>query len=155
MCGVIVYSFLYMKTIKSFKKSVMNSLLAEYLYLTLCSTVIYRPTENIFNYRFIPFWSYREVINNNPYLNPWELPLNIVLFVPIGLILGGLPIKISWHKVALIGCGLSVLIELLQLVFKRGICEIDDVMHNTLGSLIGYFIYLQLLKIRQNFKLTV
>ena len=37
------------------------------------------------------------------------------------------------------GC-LSVVIEFMQLYFKRGSCEVDDIIHNTLGCVIGYFI---------------
>ena len=32
----------------------------------------------------------------------------------------------------------SSVIELSQLVLKRGLCEFDDVFHNTLGCVIGY-----------------
>ena len=42
--------------------------------------------------------------------------------------------------VALMGCGISVLIEALQFFFMRGFSEVDDVMHNTLGCLIGWFL---------------
>ena len=36
------------------------------------------------------------------------------------------------------GCGISVTIGALQFFFMRGFSEVDDVMHNTLGCLIGY-----------------
>ena len=32
----------------------------------------------------------------------------------------------------------SSVIELSQLALKRGLCEFDDVFHNTLGCVIGY-----------------
>ena len=35
-------------------------------------------------------------------------------------------------------CTLSLCVELLQLVLKRGLCEFDDVFHNVLGSMVGY-----------------
>ena len=38
---------------------------------------------------------------------------------------------------ALVPAGLSILIELLQYVFKIGHCDIDDVISNTIGGLIG------------------
>lgn len=40
--------------------------------------------------------------------------------------------------VAIIGCGISVTIESLQFFLMRGFSEFDDVMHNTLGCMIGY-----------------
>jgi glycopeptide antibiotics resistance protein len=39
------------------------------------------------------------------------------------------------------GAGISLSIEVLQLFLRRGYSELDDVMHNTLGCLIGYGLY--------------
>ena len=47
----------------------------------------------------------------------------------------------TFKRVLFLGGGLSVFIELLQLIFKKGFCETDDVIHNVLGCLIGYYIY--------------
>jgi glycopeptide antibiotics resistance protein len=49
--------------------------------------------------------------------------------------------KISPKQIVMIGCGLSVCIELTQLVTARGLCEFDDVFNNTLGAWLGYVIY--------------
>lgn len=46
--------------------------------------------------------------------------------------------SMTWLMVAIIGCGISVTIESLQFFLMRGFSEVDDVMHNTLGCLIGY-----------------
>ncbi len=35
------------------------------------------------------------------------------------------------------GVGLSCVVDLLQLVTSRGLCEFDDVMHNAVGTVIG------------------
>ena len=45
----------------------------------------------------------------------------------------------TWWKALLVSCGISVTIEALQFLFMRGFSEVDDVMHNTLGCLIGWF----------------
>ena len=34
--------------------------------------------------------------------------------------------------------GLSIGIEVLQLVFKKGSFEIDDIIHNTVGCMLGF-----------------
>ena len=54
--------------------------------------------------------------------------------------------KWEWLFVTLVGAGLSIGIETLQFVFKKGFAEFDDVFHNTLGCLIGYMICLSVLK---------
>ena len=51
----------------------------------------------------------------------------------------------SWFKVngsclivLLIGCSISITIEALQFCFMKGFSELDDVMHNTVGCLMGW-----------------
>ena len=59
-----------------------------------------------------------------------EVLLNVALFVPIGFLLGGIMPK-GFLNVLLTGFLLSILIELLQLASGRGLCETNDVIHNT------------------------
>ena len=49
--------------------------------------------------------------------------------------------SMTWLIVLLIGCSISVTIEALQFWFMKGFSEVDDVMHNTLGCVIGYIAY--------------
>jgi len=46
-------------------------------------------------------------------------------------------LKAKWRIIALAGCVLSISIEIFQYIYQRGFSEVDDVMHNTLGCLIG------------------
>ena len=64
--------------------------------------------------------------------------MNVVVFIPVGLLLGIAFKQMTWWKALLIGCSISVTIEALQFFFMRGFSELDDVMHNTLGCLIGF-----------------
>ena len=45
---------------------------------------------------------------------------------------------VNWKGAMVVGLLISVVIEVLQFVFKRGLCEVDDVIHNVLGCMIGY-----------------
>jgi len=73
--------------------------------------------------------------------------LNILLFVPFGL---GLPFvtKLRLKKVITAGALFSVAIELLQLVtgllahMTFRIADINDVIFNTLGTAVGYGLFL-------------
>lgn len=57
----------------------------------------------------------------------------MIMFVPVGLLCGRL-----WKwKGPWVAAGISVGIEILQLITARGLCEFDDVFHNTLGAVIG------------------
>ena len=90
----------------------------------------------------IPFHSYQEVHNGgNPEIYRSNF-MNVVLFYPAGLLATSLlPQKWSgWCRcllVVLVLTAMSIGIEFLQYRFALGRCEIDDVIHNALGALLG------------------
>ena len=67
---------------------------------------------------------------------------NILMFVPLGLYFANFMKQFHFRKVfgAIIGTSLSI--EVLQYIFKRGASDIDDLLLNTVGGLIGIVIYL-------------
>lgn len=153
----IVIGMLVMKGGRA-KRFVLEALLAEYYFLVLCSTVICRASHGERHIEIMPFWNYPDIWNRVDYpADLIEVLLNIALFVPIGLLLGGIGFKTK--KVLLSGICLSGIIEVSQFAFCKGLCETDDVMHNTFGCAIGYFGFLVLLKVKrlylnkQNFKI--
>ena len=126
-------------------KYIVKFMFIEYICLLYSSTVFYRPISEIRKYSIIPFWSYSnsELFADNI--------MNVVVFVPLGILLGVLMIRLSLLRgvaqAFLVGFFLSASIEILQFVCKRGFSEVDDVIHNTLGCLIGYMIFLILWKV--------
>ncbi|ONI44237.1 hypothetical protein AN641_07710 [Candidatus Epulonipiscioides gigas] len=68
--------------------------------------------------------------------------LNIVMFIPLGIIL---PILFSnfksYKKIFLFSFGLSLSTEFIQMITARS-ADIDDLLANTTGGLVGYGIYL-------------
>ena len=115
-------------------------LLVEYSFLLYCSTVIYRDVLREREGDLMPFWSYRAIMDGQEqYLS--ENIMNVVVFVPVGVLFG---IAIRGRNVwvaLMVGVGLSIGIEMFQFVFKKGFTEVDDIIHNTLGCLIGYGMY--------------
>ena len=109
-------------------------LLIEYIFLLFCSTVIFRPTGETRQYDFHPFWSY-----DRPDLLVENI-MNVIVFIPIGLLLGCAFKQTTWWKALLIGCSISITIEALQFWFMKGFSEVDDVMHNTIGCIAGYIL---------------
>ena len=112
------------------------------VFLILCATVIFRETGAERGYNLILFWSYFDYGRHSYFLEMFgENILNVLLFVPVGFLAGcGFP-GMTLKKVLLLGAGLSIFIELLQLIFKKGFCETDDVIHNVVGCLIGYALW--------------
>lgn len=82
----------------------------------------------------------------------WEVVDNILLFIPLGILLPMVCVYISWKKVAIIAIATSASIEVCQLVFRLGLFELNDILHNTLGAVVGYSIYLLFTTIKMNFK---
>lgn len=122
-------------------KAVCLLLLGEYLLFIYCSTVIFRPFQEEIGSNFIPFWSYFAYDKvERPDLLPENI-LNIVVFIPVGLLLGCTFHNMRWWNALLAGCFVSASIESMQFFLKRGFAEFDDVMHNVLGCMIGYGVF--------------
>lgn len=112
------------------KEIVFRSLLAAYVVFILMETVIGRKP-GISRAEFIPFWSY-----SHPELRT-EIILNYILFIPLGFLLNLCFGERKGIRVVLIGFLLSASIESIQLIFRIGLFEFDDMIGNTIGCLIG------------------
>lgn len=80
------------------------------------------------------------ILNLNPFnLINTQTYLNIVLFIPLGLLL-----PLLWKtfrrvfNILLAGLGLSLMIELLQILTITRYTDIDDLIMNTFGTIIGF-----------------
>jgi glycopeptide antibiotics resistance protein len=71
---------------------------------------------------------------------------NVAVFVPLGLALAGLwpgsPARRALGRAILGGGSLSMSIELLQLLIPSRATDIDDVIFNSTGALLGGLLYL-------------
>lgn len=83
-------------------------------------------------------------INMIPFSDGFSLGfiLNIFLFIPLGFLCPF--ISKSYQSIKntfLIGCGLSLFIEITQLFTLWRATDIDDLITNTVGALVGYFCF--------------
>ncbi len=94
--------------------------------------------------------TYYEVFVNG-YINYFLINFlgNIILFIPFGLIIP-LLWKLSTKKTLFIGFCSSLLIEFTQLFLARG-TDIDDLILNTTGTLLGILLFKLLQKYFKNF----
>ena len=68
---------------------------------------------------------------------------NTTMFIPIGIIFPIVYKQLDTHKkVIAAGVGFSLCIELLQLPFFDRVTDIDDLIMNSAGYIVGYGIYL-------------
>lgn len=74
-----------------------------------------------------------------------QVYLNVMLFVPMGYLL---PYVFNWFRARatirpVVACFLiSLATENMQLIFRRGLYDLDDLLANTLGGFIGQLLFL-------------
>lgn len=123
-----------------------SELLFVFIMIVLASTVFTRTPNGMHTCKLIPFWSWLEAASGNlGYLE--EIVLNIILFLPAGLLL-----PFVFHKKILLryaflaGVWFSFVIECSQLIFCRGLFEWDDMIDNSIGAMIGCIISNQIVQ---------
>ena len=94
---------------------------------------------------FVPFKTIAEYIQryNNGFrnLSVTNLLGNFVLFLPMGMALPCLFKKLNrFWKVVLCVLGMVVFVEIAQGILRVGSVDIDDVIFNVCGAMIGYVI---------------
>ena len=109
------------------------------MFLVLAETVLIRRVSGGSHFQPELFWSWRV----------WEqqreqILINVIMFVPVGVLAG-----LLWKwKGILVSSGLSMGIEVLQLISQKGLCEFDDVIHNAIGAVIGISLYMAIGQIK-------
>lgn len=79
------------------------------------------------------------IVNGKIYFN--EIINNVVIFIPLGGILGMIAKRPSFTLKLMFVLGFSLLLETCQYVFGLGAADITDVLANVSGGLIGLIIY--------------
>ena len=101
--------------------------------------------DKIRNINLIPFYYYNEVGFN---FHTMEVLENLLIFVPFGIYLKML--NKDNKKIILYGFIFSLILEASQFIFKLGATDITDLITNTLGTIIGVYIYVLLEKVFKN-----
>lgn len=85
------------------------------------------------------FWAFRGWINGAPDGKQESIQYiqNVLFFLPFGF---WFPWK-KWKSVFITAFMTSAVIEITQYIFNLGWCEVDDVISNTAGALIGFGCY--------------
>lgn len=66
-----------------------------------------------------------------------EATANVVMFVPVGMFLVLLLGRGRWWVAILLGVGLSVAIETAQAFLPTRVADVQDVIHNGMGAVLG------------------
>ena len=114
-------------------------LLIGYSFLILAETVLIRKPFVGEHINLELLWSWRVWA-----VQKEQILTNMIMFVPVGVLVGWI-----WRWRGLwAAAGLSIFIEILQLITARGLCEFDDIFHNMIGALIGVGVVVALKRIQ-------
>ena len=78
------------------------------------------------------------IARGNPLIAVVNLIGNIIPFMPIGLLAPLVFRSISWQKALVLGVLTGLTFEVMEVVFRVGIFDIDDVILNAFGVMVGY-----------------
>lgn len=116
---------------------------AIYLLFLLYATLLSRTAGEEYSYRIEPLVTFRRafaVEGGLAVADPQMLEgiaVNLLLMAPVGYLLPQL-FKFTAIQTVLLGAGLSLSVELIQLVTRLGMFELDDIIFNTLGVALGH-----------------
>lgn len=120
--------------------------LAALAYFLFFSDGLGREDNMGYRYNLIPFleirrfWENRDSMGNGAFI--LNVILNMVAFLPMGFFL---PLitrhKVGVVKTTFITLGFSLIIECVQLMYRVGSFDVDDLILNTFGGLVGAVIY--------------
>ena len=151
------------KKAKGFKVSfiyeLFNTLFFVYILMlasvTLFPIRINMPDENIIIYNFVPFKSILNIYRQGIGMTLRNILGNVIMMVPFGFLIPFNSKKFNnMKRVLLSGITLSVIIELIQLtgIPNRRSVDIDDVILNVIGTMIGFISYKTIYILVDSFK---
>lgn len=89
-----------------------------------------------------PFREFEAMVNGMHFFWFKQIFLNVLLFVPFGVLL---PMVSGYFKNPIVtvitGCVFSGTIEIMQYITGRGLTEVDDVITNTIGAVVENIIH--------------
>lgn len=105
--------------------------------ISLHNSIIENEKDGLRNINLIPFRTMSQYLKNitEPYAFK-NIIANILVFIPLGFFISNKNPK-NVFKALIICLGVILSIELIQLFFKIGFFDVDDIILNLTGSLIG------------------
>lgn len=122
----------------TFRKIVEYNIITIYVFSLLSLTLGGRSSQCEVGFILRPFWNYRFALSGDV-REILDILLNILLFVPMGMILEVKNVQ-SCRIIVFVCFFVSFCIETLQILMRIGYFETDDLIHNTLGGFLGYVI---------------
>ena len=115
-------------------------LLSLYIVVLLYFTVIGRYSHE--DYQIHIFYSYRFLLEQFDFQSMRQFVINLFMLVPVGFLLSVIIKGKAKYVIVFVLCLLlTVFIESMQLLTKCGSFEVDDIISNMIGAVIGILIF--------------
>lgn len=119
-------------------------LLAYFLFFAENFGRVYMEREYAYNLELFKeikrFWNYREELGMTAVLT--NIVGNVVCFIPFGAILPVLARRArNFWVIVMLSFEFSLLVECTQLISKVGSFDVDDILLNTLGGILGFIVF--------------
>ena len=126
--------------------SFVRQRVSEIVYFLIFSDMFGRGGYDERRYNLHPLQEIQRFITYGDQMSPMSVFLNlygnIIAFIPFGMLLRWARNKNTTFVQALLySLGFTLVIETVQYITKLGVFDIDDIIMNTLGGVIGYCIY--------------
>ncbi len=110
-----------------------------------------------YSYNLRPFQEISRFIRHREQLGFWAVFLNlggnIIGFMPFGFCVPLLDrYHRRWYVILAETMAVSVCFEIVQLVTRVGSCDVDDVLLNTLGGVLGYAMFMRIMMMRRKYR---
>ena len=128
------------------RNGILIAILIAYIGVLFCATLLTRESVGKVHIKAEWFWGYKV---DDPRILYADNLRNILLFLPIGCLVGLIAPKHKLLAATLVGLFLSETIECSQLIWHRGIFDVDDLFNNTVGAFFGGVIVVLTLWIRK------
>lgn len=120
--------------------------LAALCYFLFFAESLGRGATGTYRYNLVPFREIMRYIRHHTAIGFWGVALNILgniaAFIPFGVFLELLSEgRMRLGAVLILSLECSVIVEVLQLLTTFGSCDVDDVILNTCGGVLGYVCY--------------
>lgn len=124
------------------KKLILGALFIGYIVFVCELTIIGRGTSHYLQMNLNPFSGYIDAWKKYSLRDLQNCIFNILMFVPLGIFLPLIITKskeFKWLLLVVVSATLSI--ETYQTLSGAGIFELDDLINNSLGGIIGYQLY--------------
>lgn len=115
------------------------------VYFLFFSEQMGRIPSDEYKYSLRPLKEIRRYLTYIDQLGLWYVFLNlagnVMAFVPFGFVLPVITRYRKFYQVFFLSMEFSLIVEIIQLVSKVGSFDVDDILLNTLGGVLGYVAY--------------